>query len=91
MYSDYVHILICFHFQDKSSGKSLKTISRVSQDMGSVVDTISPVIKKEKETPKQVKPEAKVTETKDESSAKLPVKRRETRSTPSNTPAKKRK
>ena len=59
--------------------------------MGSVLDTISPVIKKEKEAPKQVKPETKVTETKEESSTKLPVKRRETRSTPSNTPSKKRK
>merc|ERR1719328_23625 len=68
--------------KDKSSGKSLKTISRVSQDMGS--DSAS---KKEKETPKQVKVESKM-EAKEElvNTKAAPAKRHVTRSTPNNTP-----
>jgi len=84
--------------KDKTAGKSSKSVNRVSQDMGS--DTSA--LKKEKDTPKvvvktdssknlvksDVKPESKE---ESGSGSKAPTKRHATRSTPSNTPAKKRK
>ena len=59
-------------------------MSRVAPDMG------SETLKKDKETPKQVKPEVKSVDKAEEQTKPL-NKRHATRSTPNNTPAKKRK
>jgi len=82
--------------KDKTAGKTSKTITRVSIDMGSVDNSninIVPPPKKEKETPalKQQKAEQKVDAKEKEETAKVPTKRHVTRSTPNSTPAKKRK
>ena len=88
IYYLYFEVEIKHPFQDKSAGKSNKLVSRVAPDMGSDAGA-----KKEKEIQKQqVKVESKM-EAKEEliNTKSAPAKRHVTRSTPNNTPAKKRK